>query len=92
MTLPLISDSFFLPGVHLCPLHHRHQRRDLPDIRAFPADHAQDHDGGGPGQYSVACAYATLMMFIVYFAIALMNIVVNRMRRSRRVKEQKVSL
>ena len=40
------------------------------------------------GQYSVACAYASIMMLIVYAAIALMQIFVNRMRRSRRVKGQ----
>ena len=41
------------------------------------------------GQYSVACAYATIMMLIVYAAMALMQLFVSRMRRSRRVKEQK---
>ena len=38
------------------------------------------------GQYSVACAYATMMMLIVYAAIGLMQVVVTRMSRSRRVK------
>ena len=38
------------------------------------------------GQYSVACAYATIMMAIVYAAIGLMQLVVTRMSRSRRIK------
>ena len=42
------------------------------------------------GQYSVACAYATIMMLIVYVAIFAMQLVVSRMSRSRRIKEQKV--
>ena len=38
------------------------------------------------GQYYVACAYATIMMLIVYAAIAIMQVLVNRMSRSRKVK------
>ncbi len=93
VTLPLISDSFFSSLVSTFARSITATSAVIFLISArFQLITPKIMTVVDRGQYSVACAYATLMMFIVYFAIALMNIVVNRMRRSRRVKEQKVSL
>ena len=87
ITLPLISDSFFSSLVTTFArsitatsavifLISARWQLITPQIM-----HVVDR-----GQYSVACAYATVMMLIVYAAIAIMQIFVTRMSRSRRVK------
>ena len=91
ITLPLISDSFFSSLVTTFArsitatsavifLISARWQLITPQIM-----HVVDR-----GQYSVACAYATIMMLIVYVAIFAMQLVVSRMSRSRRIKEQKV--
>ena len=91
ITLPLISDSFFSSLVTTFArsitatsavifLISARWQLITPQIM-----HVVDR-----GQYSVACAYATIMMLIVYVAIFAMQLVVSRMSRSRRIKEPKV--
>jgi len=88
VTLPLISDSFFSSLVSTFARSITATSAVIFLISArFQLITPQIMTVVDRGQYSIACAYATLMMFIVYFAIALMNILVGRMKRSRRVKE-----
>lgn len=90
VTLPLISDSFFSSLVSTFARSITATSAVIFLISArFQLITPQIMTVVDRGQYSIACAYATLMMFIVYFAIALMNILVNSMKRSRRVKELK---
>ncbi len=90
VTLPLISDSFFSSLVSTFARSITATSAVIFLISArWQLITPQIMTVVDRGQYSVACAYATIMMFIVYFAIALMNLLVSRMRRSRRVKEQK---
>ena len=93
VTLPLISDSFFSSLVSTFARSITATSAVIFLISArFQLITPKIMTVVDRGQYSVACAYATIMMFIVYFAIALMNILVNRMRRSRTLKEQKAAL
>ena len=93
VTLPLISDSFFSSLVSTFARSITATSAVIFLISArFQLITPKIMTVVDRGQYSVACAYATIMMFIVYFAIALMNLVVSRMRRSRDVKERKVRL
>lgn len=89
MTLPLISDSFFSSLVSTFA---RSITATSAVIFLISARHQlitpQIMTVVDRGKFSEACAYATIMMLIVYAAIALMQIFVSRMRRSRRVKEQ----
>lgn len=89
VTLPLISDSFFSSLVSTFA---RSITATSAVIFLISARHQlitpQIMTVVDRGKFSEACAYATLMMLMVYAAIALMNIVVSFMRRSRRVKEQ----
>ena len=90
VTLPLISDSFFSSLVSTFARSITATSAVIFLISArWQLITPQIMTVVDRGQYSVACAYATIMMFIVYAAIALMNLLVSRMRRSRRVKEQK---
>ena len=90
VTLPLISDSFFSSLVSTFARSITATSAVIFLISArWQLITPQIMTVVDRGQYSVACAYATIMMFIVYAAIALMNIIVNYMRRSRRVKEKK---
>lgn len=91
ITLPLISDSFFSSLVSTFARSITATSAVIFLISArFQLITPKIMTVVDRGQYSVACAYATIMMFIVYFAIALMNLVVSRMRRSRSVRERKV--
>ena len=90
VTLPLISDSFFSSLVSTFARSITATSAVIFLISArWQLITPQIMTVVDRGQYSVACAYATIMMFIVYAAIALMNLLVSRMRRRRRVKEQK---
>ena len=90
VTLPLISDSFFSSLVSTFARSITATSAVIFLISArWQLITPQIMTVVDRGQYSVACAYATMMMFIVYAAILLMNLFVSRMRRSRRVKEQK---
>lgn len=89
ITLPLISDSFFSSLVTTFARSITATSAVIFLISArYQLITPQIMTVVDRGQYSVACAYATIMMLIVYAAIALMQIFVSRMRRSRRVKEQ----
>lgn len=89
VTLPLISDSFFSSLVTTFARSITATSAVIFLISArYQLITPQIMTVVDRGQYSVACAYATIMMLIVYAAIALMQLVVNRMSRSRRVKEQ----
>lgn len=90
ITLPLISDSFFSSLVTTFARSITATSAVIFLISArYQLITPQIMTVVDRGQYSVACAYATIMMVIVYAAIALMQIFVSRMSRSRRVKEQK---
>ena len=86
VTLPLISDSFFSS---LVTTFARSITATSAVIFLISAKYQlitpQIMTVVDRGQYSVACAYATIMMAIVYVAIFLMQIVVKRMSRSRNV-------
>ena len=88
VTLPLISDSFFSS---LVTTFARSITATSAVIFLISAKYQlitpQIMTVVDRGQYSVACAYATIMMLIVYAAIALMQIFVNRMSHSRNVSE-----
>lgn len=89
VTLPLISDSFFSSLVTTFARSITATSAVIFLISArYQLITPQIMTVVDRGQYSVACAYASIMMLIVYAAIALMQIFVNRMRRSRRVKGQ----
>lgn len=89
VTLPLISDSFFSSLVTTFARSITATSAVIFLISArYQLITPQIMTVVDRGQYSVACAYATIMMLIVYAAIALMQLFVNRMSRSRRVKEQ----
>ena len=88
ITLPLISDSFFSSLVTTFARSITATSAVIFLISArYQLITPQIMTVVDRGQYSVACAYATIMMLIVYVAIALMQIVVSRMSRSRRIKE-----
>ena len=90
ITLPLISDSFFSSLVTTFARSITATSAVIFLISArYQLITPQIMTVVDRGQYSVACAYATIMMLIVYAAMALMQLFVSRMRRSRRVKEQK---
>lgn len=88
VTLPLISDSFFSS---LVTTFARSITATSAVIFLISAKYQlitpQIMTVVDRGQYSEACAYATIMMLIVYAAILLMQLFVNRMSHSRRVKE-----
>lgn len=89
ITLPLISDSFFSSLVSTFA---RSITATSAVIFLISARHQlitpQIMTVVDRGKFSEACAYATLMMLMVYAAIVIMNVVVSFLRRSRRVKEQ----
>ncbi len=89
VTLPLISDSFFSSLVSTFA---RSITATSAVIFLISARHQlitpQIMTVVDRGKFSEACAYATIMMLMVYAAIAVMNIVVSFFRRSRRVKER----
>lgn len=88
ITLPLISDSFFSSLVTTFARSITATSAVIFLISArYQLITPQIMTVVDRGQYSVACAYATIMMLIVYVAIALMQVVVRRMSRSRRIKE-----
>lgn len=90
ITLPLISDSFFSSLVTTFARSITATSAVIFLISArYQLITPQIMTVVDRGQYSVACAYATVMMLIVYVAIGLMQLFVNNMRRSRRIKEQK---
>lgn len=90
ITLPLISDSFFSSLVTTFARSITATSAVIFLISArYQLITPQIMTVVDRGQYSVACAYATIMMLIVYVAIGLMQLFVNNMKRSRRVKEQK---
>ena len=87
VTLPLISDSFFSSLVSTFARSITATSAVIFLISArWQLITPQIMTVVDRGQYSVACAYATIMMLIVYAAIGLMQVVVTRMSRSRRVK------
>ena len=87
VTLPLISDSFFSSLVSTFARSITATSAVIFLISArWQLITPQIMTVVDRGQYSVACAYATIMMAIVYAAIGLMQVVVTRMSRSRRVK------
>ena len=87
VTLPLISDSFFSSLVSTFARSITATSAVIFLISArWQLITPQIMTVVDRGQYSVACAYATIMMLIVYAAIGLMQVVVSRMSRSRRVK------
>lgn len=87
VTLPLISDSFFSS---LVTTFARSITATSAVIFLISAKYQlitpQIMTVVDRGQYSVACAYATIMMLIVYAAIALMTVIVNRIDRRRIAK------
>jgi len=90
VTLPLISDSFFSSLVSTFARSITATSAVIFLISArWKLITPQIMTVVDRGLYSLACAYATVMMVIVYAAIILMNIVVKAMSRSRRVKELK---
>jgi iron(III) transport system permease protein len=90
VTLPLISDSFFSSLVSTFARSITATSAVIFLISArWKLITPQIMTVVDRGLYSLACAYATVMMVIVYVAIAIMNIVVSYMSRSRRVKELK---
>ena len=90
VTLPLISDSFFSSLVSTFARSITATSAVIFLISArWKLITPQIMTVVDRGLYSLACAYATVMMVIVYAAIAIMNIVVSYMSRSRRVKELK---
>ncbi len=87
VTLPLISDSFFSSLVSTFARSITATSAVIFLISArWQLITPQIMTVVDRGQYSVACAYATIMMLIVYAAIGLMQVIVNRMSRSRRIK------
>lgn len=87
VTLPLISDSFFSSLVSTFARSITATSAVIFLISArWQLITPQIMTVVDRGQYSVACAYATIMMLIVYAAIGLMQLIVTRMSRSRRVK------
>ena len=87
VTLPLISDSFFSSLVSTFARSITATSAVIFLISArYQLITPQIMTVVDRGQYSVACAYATIMMAIVYAAIGLMQLVVTRMSRSRRIK------
>ena len=87
VTLPLISDSFFSSLVTTFARSITATSAVIFLISArWQLITPQIMTVVDRGQYSVACAYATIMMLIVYAAIAIMQVLVNRMSRSRKVK------
>jgi len=88
VTLPLLSDSFFSSLVSTFARSITATSAVIFLISArFQLITPQIMMLVDRGSYSGACAYATFMMAIVYIAIALMQLLVNRMSRSRRIKE-----
>ncbi|MDO4546910.1 MAG: iron ABC transporter permease [Clostridia bacterium] len=89
ITLPLISDSFFSSLVSTFA---RSMTATSAVIFLISARHQlitpQIMTVVDRGKFSEACAYATIMMLMVYAAIAIMNTVVSFLRKSRRVKER----
>lgn len=87
VTLPLISDSFFSSLVSTFARSITATSAVIFLISArWQLITPQIMTVVDRGQYSVACAYASIMMLIVYAAIGLMQVVVRSMSRSRRVK------
>ncbi|MBE5774118.1 MAG: ABC transporter permease subunit, partial [Clostridiales bacterium] len=90
VTLPLISDSFFSSLVSTFARSITATSAVIFLISArYQLITPQIMTVVDRGQYSVACAYAAIMMMIVYAAIGLMQVIVKSMSRSRRVKERK---
>lgn len=89
VTLPLISDSFFSSLVSTFARSITATSAVIFLISArWQLITPQIMTVVDRGRYSDACAYATIMMLIVYAAIILMNVAVGFMRRSRTVKER----
>lgn len=87
VTLPLISDSFFSSLVSTFARSITATSAVIFLISArWQLITPQIMTVVDRGQYSVACAYATIMMLIVYAAIGLMQVIVGYMSHSRRVK------
>ena len=89
VTLPLIKDSFFSGLVTSFV-------RSITAISAiillvtpqFLLITCQINEFAEKGYYGVACAYATILIAIVYFAVLLMNLFISFFGTSKRVKKK----
>lgn len=89
VTLPLIKDSFFSGLVTSFV-------RSITAISAiillvtpqFLLITCQINEFAEKGYYGVACAYATILILIVYFSVLLMNLFIRFFGTSRKIKEE----
>lgn len=90
VTLPLIKDSFFSGLVTSFV-------RSITAISAiillvtpqFLLITCQINEFAEKGYYGVACAYATILILIVYFSVLLMNLFIRFFGTSKKIKEEK---
>ena len=89
VTLPLIKDSFFSGLVTSFV-------RSITAISAiillvtpqFLLITCQINEFAEKGYYGVACAYATILILIVYFSVLLMNLFIRFFGTSKKIKEE----
>ena len=92
VTLPLIKDSFFSGLVTAFV-------RSITAISAiillvtpqYLLITCQINEFAEKGYYGVACAYATVLILIVYAAVLLMNLFINRFGTSKKLSEKEAA-